>query len=222
MSPKHRLSQPRGDGPDPALPGAQPTCFRMTVSCRPSGRRIYCIERLFISTCNGGTPPNLPFPFGFPSLCSGSASLPDPGVLFQCTPLIKPHQRLSILLPSLFFPPFCFPPVLYFTSRRDIPGMTTEATHFPGGDGLNPANQGRQSIPRSPCPISGITTVLLFWRNPAADIGTGSSLPVSHSPAHAKDLGAGLKLGHHPYPTRFQEKGLTLGSHRSRKRKQHC
>lgn len=76
-----------------------------------------CIERLFMSSHTEGTPPNLPFPSNFPPLSSGSSSLPGPGALLQCTPLSNSHQKLSILLPSHFFFPFCFPPVLYLTLK---------------------------------------------------------------------------------------------------------
>lgn len=106
-----------GDGPDPALPGAQPACFRMAVGCWPSGHGTYCIESPFISTHAGGTPPNLPFPSAFPPLCSGSSSL-FPG---HCSSALPP-LILSKSFPSPFplvFSPFCFPPVLY-----SLPGGT--------------------------------------------------------------------------------------------------
>lgn len=166
VSPKHRPSQPRADPaggcPDPALPRAQPPCLRVALGSQPSGHRADCIERLFMSSHTEGTPPNLPFPSNFPPLSSGSSSLPGPGALLQCTPLSNSHQKLSILLPSHFFFPFCFPPVLYLTLKSSpssfspslfffFPFLLSSCASLLFQEGhsrrgwLSPANQGRHS-----------------------------------------------------------------------------
>lgn len=173
---------------------------------------------------------NLPFPCDFPIPLQWECPpyLLGPGPPHQCVPFINPHQKVSV--PHSSHPGF--PRVLYFIHIKGrmclgwwvLPWQSTgtTTTSFPGWGWLQSSEvRAGRAVPRSPSLMSGITTVMLFFRKCIWQMTMRLVVLPQCRTVQPTLNNFWASWDYCPFHTRFKEKQPILGSPRRGKKQQH-